>query len=262
MTQFLNPNGSPLENGKVYFYVPGTTTPATTWMDPYQTTANSNPILLDGSGRALIFGSGLYRQVVQDTYGNVIWDQLTLSAAVPPGTGTGIYVFQNSPTIISPSLTGTPVAPTQTLGDASQAVATDAFVAAAIAAIVPPVNAVPSGAVMGFNLQGCPAGWISANGTANTVDMRGTVPRAIDNGRGLDTSGTGIGGYEYDMFQTHTMSAPSGTSFVVTPGGTLFGAGSPIATWGTSGSTGGPNSGQYGYETRVKSTVLLFCQKS
>ncbi len=120
--------------------------------------------------------------------------------------------------LFRPTLTGTPVAPTQTLGDATTAVATDAFVAAAIAAIVPPTNAVPSGAIMAFNLAACPAGWVAANGTGGTLDMRGVVARGLDNGRGLDTSGTGLGGYEADMFQTHTMAAPGGGFLTLTGG--------------------------------------------
>lgn len=58
-------------------YVPGTTTPKTTWLDPDQTTANTNPILLDAGGRAVIWGDGEYRQIVLDLNGNLVFDQLT-----------------------------------------------------------------------------------------------------------------------------------------------------------------------------------------
>jgi hypothetical protein len=75
--QFADANGKPLAAGTVYFYTPGTTTPKTTWVDPYQNTANPNPIVLDGSGEALIWGSGIYRQVVYDVNNNLVWDQLT-----------------------------------------------------------------------------------------------------------------------------------------------------------------------------------------
>lgn len=74
---FLDQNGKPLAAGTVYFYVPNTSTPKATWADPNQVTTNLNPVPLDMSGRAIIYGSGLYRQVVKDVYGNVIWDQLT-----------------------------------------------------------------------------------------------------------------------------------------------------------------------------------------
>lgn len=94
-SQFIDGNGSPYASGKVYFYIPGTTTPKTTWLDPNQTTANTNPVVLDAAGRALIYGSGQYRQVLFDINGNEVWDQLTWAinpasiANFAPGTLAG-----------------------------------------------------------------------------------------------------------------------------------------------------------------------------
>lgn len=76
-TQFIDGNGAPYASGQVFFYVPSTTTPKATWVDPNNTTLNGNPVVLDASGRALIYGNGLYRQVLKDQFGNTIWDQLT-----------------------------------------------------------------------------------------------------------------------------------------------------------------------------------------
>lgn len=76
-TSFFDGNGNPLAGGTVTFYIPGTTTPKDTWQDADQSVFNSNPVLLDGAGRAIIFGSGSYRQVVNDADGNLIWDQVT-----------------------------------------------------------------------------------------------------------------------------------------------------------------------------------------
>jgi hypothetical protein len=265
MTQFVDQNGKPLNSARVYFYVPGTTTPSPTWVDPYMTTLNSNPVVLDGAGRAVIWGNGLYRQVLIDQFGNTVWDQLTYVS--PPiganATGTGLVVLQSAPAIISPTLSGVPTAPTAALGTSTTQIASTAFVAAAIAAIVPPTQAVPSGAIESFYLNACPAGWVVANGTGGTPDMRGVVARGLDLGRGLDVSGTGLGGYEPDMFQTHTMAAPGGSAFVTLPGGIQLGTAGPIGTISISNSsTGGPNSGSFGYETRAKATVLLTCMKS
>src|SRR5215469_12603585 len=75
--QFLDDNGAPLAGGFVYMYEPGTTVPKDTWLDPYQSVANTNPILLDAGGRAIIWGVGGYRQVVLDSNGVQVWDQLT-----------------------------------------------------------------------------------------------------------------------------------------------------------------------------------------
>lgn len=92
-TQFNDALGVPLAGGSVYFYMPSTTTPKDTYQDANQTIANSNPVILDSAGRAIIFGSGAYRQVVYDANGNLIWDQNTSEAVVGQasfgGTSTG-----------------------------------------------------------------------------------------------------------------------------------------------------------------------------
>lgn len=96
-TQFLDNNGNPLTSGTVDFFVPATTTRKTTWQNSAESIANTNPIVLDGGGRALIYGDGVYRQVVKDRLGNVIWDQLTSSSGSgsssgPVATGDGDLV--------------------------------------------------------------------------------------------------------------------------------------------------------------------------
>lgn len=84
--QFVDANGSPLAAGKVYFYVPTTTTPKTTWQDIGLSAANTNPIVLDSAGRATIWGVGAYRQVLQDQFGNTIWDQISQALSGPLGS--------------------------------------------------------------------------------------------------------------------------------------------------------------------------------
>jgi hypothetical protein len=92
-TQFTDALGVPLAGGSVFFYTPSTTTAKDTYADSAQTIANSNPVILDSGGRAIIFGSGAYRQVVYDANGNLIWDQTTSEAVVGSasfgGTSTG-----------------------------------------------------------------------------------------------------------------------------------------------------------------------------
>lgn len=77
--QFSDANGVPYEGGKVFFYIPNTSTLKATWQDPLQSVLNANPVVLDGAGRAVIYGSGQYRQVLQDSLGNTVWDKLTSS---------------------------------------------------------------------------------------------------------------------------------------------------------------------------------------
>lgn len=75
--QFCDANGAPLAGGLVYFYVVGTTTPKTTYKDSALTVPNTNPVILDAAGRATIWGSGLFRQVLLDVFGNTVWDGVT-----------------------------------------------------------------------------------------------------------------------------------------------------------------------------------------
>lgn len=82
---FLDQNGKPLSSGKVFFYVPSTTTPKTTYSDINLSIPNTNPVVLDAAGRAILWGTGNYRQIVQDKNSNTIWD-VTTSAA---GSGSG-----------------------------------------------------------------------------------------------------------------------------------------------------------------------------
>lgn len=87
--QFLDTNGAPLSGGAVYFYVPGTTTPKDTWQDASATILNTNPVMLDSGGFAVIFGSGAYREVVKDGSGNVIYDQLTYDTSSSQNSWAG-----------------------------------------------------------------------------------------------------------------------------------------------------------------------------
>lgn len=90
---FTDANGKPLAGGTVAFYLPNTTTPKQTWQDAGQTVLNPNPVKLDSAGRATIYGSGAYRQIVKDGAGNLIWDQLTADTSSSQiawgGTSTG-----------------------------------------------------------------------------------------------------------------------------------------------------------------------------
>jgi hypothetical protein len=70
-----------LAGGTIAFYIPNTSTFKQTWFNADQASnhQNTNPVTLDANGCAVIYGSGIYRQVLQDSSGNTIWDQLTAS---------------------------------------------------------------------------------------------------------------------------------------------------------------------------------------
>lgn len=115
---FLDENGHPLAAGCVYFYVPGTTSPKSTYQNAAQTIANSNPVMLDAAGRAIIYGTGTYRQVVKKTgptsatpcspAGDQVWDQLTASTdsstTIFAGASAGT---PNAITVVAPAFSGT-----------------------------------------------------------------------------------------------------------------------------------------------------------
>src|SRR5260221_11513361 len=87
--QFFSNTGTPLASGTVDFFVPSTNTRKTTWFSSTESTGtqNTNPVLLDAAGRAVIYGDGVYRQVLKDNLGNTIWDAITASPGASAGGG-------------------------------------------------------------------------------------------------------------------------------------------------------------------------------
>ncbi len=77
---------SSLAGGTVAFYIPATNTFKQTWSNSTQTTLNTNPVILNQNGCAIIYGTGTYRQVVQDSLGNTVWDQLTTDTSANNNT--------------------------------------------------------------------------------------------------------------------------------------------------------------------------------
>lgn len=83
----------------MYFYVPNTSTPKDTWQDQSMEVLNTNPVMLDAAGEAIIWGNGNYRQLVQDANGVVIWDRETvdpsyqLSSDLSASSGSSVVGF-------------------------------------------------------------------------------------------------------------------------------------------------------------------------
>lgn len=73
-------NGNPLAGGKLYSYVAGTSTPLATYTDSSGATPNTNPVILDSSGRAEIWiGTASYKFTLTDSNDNVIWTEDNVS---------------------------------------------------------------------------------------------------------------------------------------------------------------------------------------
>src|SRR3954470_6737146 len=92
--QWSDANGVPYAGGTLASYVPGTSTPKATWLDPGQAALNTNPVVLDGAGRSLMYGDGDYRIVLRDALGNQIFD----------GEATTIVSAAMAPVVSAPTL--------------------------------------------------------------------------------------------------------------------------------------------------------------
>ena len=74
--QYLDSAGNPLTGGKLYFYESGTLTLLTTYSDESETTANTNPVILDSSGRhGSVFFSTVAKVILKDQNDVQIWER-------------------------------------------------------------------------------------------------------------------------------------------------------------------------------------------
>lgn len=80
MSLFPNPkfqtydsNGDPLSGGKLYTYEAGTVTAKRTFSDKGLSTPNTNPIILDSRGEAIVYGSGDYKFILKNSADSLIW---------------------------------------------------------------------------------------------------------------------------------------------------------------------------------------------
>jgi hypothetical protein len=80
---FLDAQGDPMNNGKLYTYAAGTSTPLATYTDAVGGTANANPVILNSRGEAAVWLAGsAYKFVLKDSSDATIWTVDNISAAV------------------------------------------------------------------------------------------------------------------------------------------------------------------------------------
>ena len=82
--QFFDDNGEPLAAGLVYTYAAGSTTPQATYTSSTLGTPNANPIVLDSSGRCVIYPpavSPALKLVLKTSAGVTVWTQDNISPA-------------------------------------------------------------------------------------------------------------------------------------------------------------------------------------
>ena len=143
-------------------------------------------------------------------------------------TGTGNLVYSTSPTIASPTLTGTPLAPTANAGTNTTQIATTAFVLA---------NGIPSGAITLWSgsIASIPSGWLLCDGSSGTPDLRNRFVV----GAGSTYAVAATGGSANAIVVSHTHTA---TSTVTDPGHVHN------ARAGVFGGSGGEFGGGYAFD--------------
>lgn len=71
---FVDASGSPCAGCSLYSYIAGTTTPLVTYTNAGGTVSNTNPVVLDAAGGAVIWlGQTAYKFVLKDASGGTIW---------------------------------------------------------------------------------------------------------------------------------------------------------------------------------------------
>ncbi len=138
---------------------------------------------------------------------------------------------------------------------------------------------IPANAVIAFNQTTCPAGWILADGTSGTPDLRGMFIRgAGTNGTRTLANGTSyystFGTYQDDTYQGHNMLTTNGTIQFKPAGNAAYGpayiggvdsSGNAVAgqfqttVHSSDGTNGAP---RVGGETRPANYALIYCVKT
>lgn len=141
--------------------------------------------------------------------------------------------------------------------------------------------AAPEGAIMAFYLSACPSGWIAADGTNSTPDLRGQFIRGLnsfgsaagtraDGNEDLNGGARTLGDYQADAFQGHRHAAPSGGTFNINLGQTDVAIGTPgsyrnttTGTYTTDPVEGGSGFGasRTATETRPRNVALIYCMR-
>jgi hypothetical protein len=92
--QFFDASGNMLAGGRLYTYVPGTSTPKAAYTTSAGTTAHTNPIVLDSRGEAAIYWTGSYDVVLRTAADAVIWGPERLEEAALASVATDLANFE------------------------------------------------------------------------------------------------------------------------------------------------------------------------
>lgn len=111
--QFFDGNGAPLALGNLYYYVAGTTTPQNTYSDSAGTVVNTNPLVLDGSGRlgvdVYLGSSADYKEVLTASSATIApWPDDNILRAIQPdwNASSGPSQILNKPALAAVATSG------------------------------------------------------------------------------------------------------------------------------------------------------------
>lgn len=133
--------------------------------------------------------------------------------------------------------------------------------------------AAPDGAIVPFMLAACPTGWVPADGTGGTPDLRGRFVRGRDDAgtgaAGVDPSGVrAVGNIQTDAFQGHHHAVSGhqpiwrnfvpGAANAINPGGVDSPQTLNVVNPISDGANGAP---RYTSETRPVNVALIYCMR-
>lgn len=151
----------------------------------------------------------------------------------------------------------TTVVPNQLMGNFLSLVASGNAVASNLNFKVTSLGAVPTGALLLFNLGACPSGW-TVSVITNQLFIRG-----LDSGAGNDITGTALGATETGGMQDHTHSSTILTGYtILNIGSVSIGNLKQNPSTASAGATGNPITGNHGAEVRPANVSLLLCSKN
>lgn len=221
--------GITLAGGKVYFYVPGTTTLKTVYTDRLKTTPAANPATLDANGTIQIFGDGLYDIKVTNSADvqKFFWEDVLIQSSASALAALSDY--SNS---LATAVTSIGATRTTLLIDVDNTVSTDVTVPATleIVTVNGAIITISSGKTLTVNgpcdsLTTAGAGGLVANGaiTGNpSFSNTGTVtlagPRAEDmpawwgaTGNGTTDDSAALDKWFTSVMTTKAGAIPTGT---------------------------------------------------